>query len=549
MNTIHKIPSKPVLKYEHFGAFLYDIAGRYAKRPAVTSYTRRGEERTFTYEEMVHHAMAFGQSLIEAGFGGQHVAIVGENSYEWLIAYLGAIVSGSVAVCIDVEQSDDTIQSMIREADAKLMVVSADFVSICQPLLDEGVDRMVVVDRKGEEGYDAFVALGENAFKEKGGWTRPELSGEQTAVIVYTSGTTSTAKPVMLSHRALMANAAVSIAIVPVDRKSFCSLPFYHTYGLTCAVIGSLIGGYNICIGNLKTILRDIQRFQPRTLVAVPLIVETLHRMIWAGIEKSAKKSTIQRLIRMGRALGRPSMFMPAKLIEGIRSSPIGSLRIIISGGAHLDSTIGEELEAFGILVMQGYGITECSPLVSVNDPFDCDFASVGYVVPGYEIDIRDEEIYVKGVSLMKGYYKRPELTRAALSDGWFGTGDLGYVNKKGQLFITGRKKNLIVMKNGKKISPEEIEGYLSSIPIVQEVVAYGVTQGSSTDDVKLAVMVYPNPREVEGMTSYDILQTLQKEVDRINAKLPSYKQIQMIHIRESEFEKTSSRKIKRQMI
>ena len=207
---------------------------------------------------------------------------------------------------------------------------------------------------------------------------------------------------------------------------------------------------------------------------------------------------------------------------------------------------ISLELKRFGIQTLQGYGITECSPLISVNRHQMNQPESVGVVVPGVELRFQEGEILVRGENVMLGYYKDEEMTREAMGDGWFHTGDLGYLDKRGFLYITGRKKNLIVLKNGKKVSPEEIESRIARLPLVKEVMAYGATTGQSTDDVKIAVIVYPDPKEAGGMTSYEILNTLQKEIESINGHYPSYKQIQLVNLRENEFSKTSSQKIKR---
>ncbi len=199
--------------------------------------------------------------------------------------------------------------------------------------------------------------------------------------------------------------------------------------------------------------------------------------------------------------------------------------------------------------MLQGYGITECSPSISVNRNEDYRLDSVGLVLPSYEVRIVDDEIQVRGVPLMNGYYKQPELTAQSYDGEWFKTGDLGYLDKQGHVHITGRKKNLIVMKNGKKVAVEEMEEEMKKLPLVKEAMVYGAKSGISEDDVKIAVMVYPDQEAAKDMTSYEILEQLQEYVDRLNAQLPTYKQIQMVNIRDTEFERTSSNKIKRQLV
>ena len=552
----YSYPLNPVDYCDTFREFLQLINKKYDTRNAITWFDRKGQREDRSYHQLLEDAVAFAQALYKTGFSQKHVAIVSENSYEWIIAYFGTVLSGGVAVCIDIEQSTDVIHQMILDADGDLLVCSSSNVSICAPLVEKHPHLCTMVstggNSKSADSFWGLCTLGRNSLKKEGPtYESMPVTASQTAAIVFTSGTTSTARPVMLSQKAILTNAAEALAMVaPATDRSFGLLPFYHTYGFTSTILTSLNNGMNICInGDLKTMLRDLKLFRPGSMVAVPLLLETVHGMIWSGIEKTGKKKTVQFLMQLGRFLGKPSLFLRKRIVKALQGSGLEDLALIVCGGAYLSTKVAHDLLGFGFLVLQGYGITECSPLVSVNRNRSYDLNSVGYVLPGYDVKIKDGEILVRGVSLMNGYYKAPELTEESFDNGWFKTGDLGRLDKKGRLYISGRIKNLIIMKNGKKISPEEIEAKLMEIPMVKEVVAYGAASGSSTDDVKVAVTIYPDPAETEGMSSYEILAHLQQNVDAINSTLPFYKQIQMISLRNTEFDKTASHKLKRQAV
>ncbi|HPE16678.1 MAG TPA: AMP-binding protein, partial [Oscillospiraceae bacterium] len=470
-------PLYPVPRYDSFPAYLRGIYKNFAPQPAITCYTRFQEERTHTYAAFVGDADALAAALAGRGLKGRHIAVVGENCYEWLAAFLGITGGGSVAVCIDAEQPDTTIREMLLRADVEAAFVSPSLAPICTPLLESGALRYVFAMDEGAEGPDAFsslVAEGRSGLEAGETGIDDAVSPDRTAMIVYTSGTTGVAKPVMLSHRALLWNASSSIAMVNPRKTVFTALPLYHTYSLNCAALNDLSDGAHLFLnGDLKTMLRDLIASRAGMVVAVPLMVQFLYQQIMLEAERQGKREEVRRLLRRG-VLERLGLPRDRKLLQELKESAIGACDLIICGGAHLDREISEALRLFGVLVLQGYGITECSPLVSVNRNEACVMGTVGLVLPDWEFKLSDGEILVRGPSLMQGYYKDEALTAESLEDGWFKTGDLGSVDENGFLSITGRCKNLIVFKNGKKISPEKVEEVLKHIPLVGEVVVYG---------------------------------------------------------------------------
>ena len=543
-------PLYPIDYYTDFASFIDGIGKKYAEKPAISWFTRKKEEKGVTYGQLREQVFALQDMLRRKGLAGKHLAILGENCYEWLLAYFAAVSCGSLAVCVDTEQSDETIHQMLAMADSDAVFVSSQYLDICQSFEDKKIPIFLLNGAAdGCETVASLVEQGEK-YRKEGKALSPrdgEVSPEKTAVIVFTSGTTSLPKPVMLTHGGLLTNASDADATVLVGDRVFTALPFYHTYGMGDAVLAMLIKGAHLYInGNLKLFSRDLHLAKPHTMLTVPLILESIHNQIWLAAEQAGKADGLRKLLKLQKLKRGLGFKKTGRLLSEIREKAVGTLELAICGGAHMPKDIMEEFELLGVTVLQGYGITECSPLVCVNRNHANKLDSVGVVMPHTEIRIEDGEILVRGINVMAGYYKHPELTEEVMSGEWFRTGDVGEIDKDGFLSITGRKKNLVVFKNGKKVSPEKLEEKIKKIPLVKDVVVYGAASGVSADDVKLAASIYPDPERTGRMTSYEILEELQSEIDVINDGLPLYQQIQMVNIREQEFSKTSMQKIKR---
>lgn len=538
----------PVL-YPDF-AHLVDGLGEYGEAIAIACYDRRQNRSDYSYTQLSAAARALSHSLINQGLAGKHIAIISENSWQYLLAFLAVTASGGVAVLVDIEQPEAGIADLIQLGQAEAVFASAAFLPPCQRLREQGeLSHLFSLSPGQTEGVDdveQLIAAAEAASIPP----RPQLSPDQPAAIVFTSGTTSQAKPVLLSQGNIIHNAYAAMTCVDLLDDIFTSLPFYHSYGLTCSVLMPLLIGARLTInGDLRTMMRDFTLARPRTLITVPLIVEALYNQVWVALEKEGRAGQVRKLLRRRLTLGRLGLTKADAELRQIRETYLGRLELIFSGGAALETQIAQELLAFGVLVLQGYGITECSPLISVNRNQNCRFGTVGQVLPGSELRLQEDEIQVRGPGVMLGYYRDPAATAAAMDGPWFRTGDLGSIDKDGFLSITGRSKNLIVLKNGKKISPEKIEDMLRKLPMVKDVVVYGAASGTAADDVRPAASIYPDPALTAGLSSYQILDQLQAGVDQINAALPAYQQIQMINIRDQEFSKTASHKIKRHLI
>lgn len=545
-----KYPLNEVKYYSLFRDMIEDLAEGREELPAISWFTRKGEENGVTLGKLREDVRDLQTYFVHNGLAGKHVAILGENSYEWLLVYFAATYCGAVAVCVDVEQSDETVCQMLDMADASAMFFVPAVEELCLSY-DDSVKKYYLDRGEGSgPNLTTLIEEGRRIRNELGELPIAEVTPDMTASIVFTSGTTSYSKPVMLSQEAILTNASDALANVAIGSVAFTSLPFYHTYGLTCSVLSMLIGKAHLYInGNLKTVMRDIQLAKPHTMLTVPLMLETIYSKMWLAAEEQGKADQLKKLFKIKKIAHSLGVRKIGKTLDALKRKCFGEIELIICGGAHMSTEIMETFCYMGVTVVQGYGITECSPLVSVNRNKANKFGSVGLVSKNCEVKIEDGEILVRGVNVMKGYYKFPELTDEAMRGEWFATGDVGYLDKDGFLYITGRKKNLIVFKNGKKLSPEKLEEKIKTIPLVQDVVVYGAVSGVSTDDVQVAASIFPDREKAVGLTQYEILENLQNEINVINKELPLYQQIQMVNIREHEFSKTALQKIKRHLI
>ena len=548
-----KYPLNQVQYYSRFRDMVEDLGEKYGDAPAISWFTRAQKEMGVTYRQFRDDVRNLQEKMVQLGLNGKHIAIVGENCYEWILVCFAANYCGSTAVFVDIEQSDETILQMLTMADTDAIFLSPSYKDICLQYVDDDQEMFLLTGEDEEiSNVKSLIAAGKSI------WTAGKqnkaidstVTGDMTAAIVFTSGTTSQSKAVMLSQEAILTNAADAMANVDIGKVTFTNLPFYHTYGWTCSIMDVLVVGSHTYInGNLRTVFRDLMLSGAQTLFTVPLMLETIHSRIWASAEEQGKAEGLKKLFSLKKLLYSLGIKKSGKTLEEIRKKALGSIELVICGGAHVGLDIMEQFQYMGVTVLQGYGITECAPLVSVNRNKANKLNSVGLISAHTEVKLDDGEILVRGKNLMKGYYNAPQLNEEVMKDGWFCTGDMGEIDKDGFLYIIGRKKNLIVFKNGKKMAPEKLEEKIKKIPLVQDVMVYGAVSGVSTDDVQVAVSIYPDQEKAAGMTSYEILETLQKEIDSINNELPLYQQIQMLNIREQEFSKTALKKIKRHLV
>lgn len=520
------------------------------------------EIKSSTYSEFYKTQNILGTALASLGLSKSHVATTGENSYKWVCSYLTMLRSEGVFVPVDKELPIDDMINVLTQSDTEAIFYASKFEKIFHERENDlpNIKYFIGFDREEDEGkflsYDKLIEKGKKLLDD-GDRSYLDQKPDPNALkmLVYTSGTTGDPKGVMLSEHNLVSMVYYGMQVSKPETTELAVLPFHHTYEAVPGVLVSLHKHNTMCINQkLTQVLKNMQVFRPDYMYIVPAFAELFYKKIWAAAREGGKERGLKMLIHMSNALRKIGIDKRRKLFKTILDSFGGELRTLICGGAPVRAELGYFFDSIGIYLMNGYGITECAPLISVNrfDLDDC--TTVGFVLPCLELkfdDVTDEgigEICVKGDNVMLGYYKRPDLTEQVLKDGWFSTGDYGMLDSEGRLKITGRKKNIIVLTNGKNIYPEELEEKIGNIDYVKEVVVYAVLDENGAED-GLCAEAFLDEDMVSDMNEPDIKARLKKDIDEALAELPRYKQISEVVIRDTEFVKNSSNKIKRNLV
>ncbi len=512
-------------------------AENYGEAPAFT-FERNGEDITVDFIQLKNDIYALGTYFYSLGMKkGEKIAVIGENSYEWIVTYFAAVNGSKVIVPIDKELGAAEIANLIKSCEAKAFV----YADSKSKIIEEAKEMMPSVEfyvpmtdfgdiiAKGNEMIDG----GNDEFENN------VIDVNALCTLIYTSGTTGTPKGVMLCQRNLAYDMVHSCRTFLEPPGTVVVLPFHHTFGFMAGILCQIHRGYPVYINsNLRNVLSDIKKAKPAHICVVPLFVETFYKSLWKTVRKQKKEKLLKTMIKISNALRKVGIDLRKVLFQSVKDGFGGNLEMIIAGGAPLDLKYAKGFEDLGISLINGYGITECSPIVSLDRNKKYKFGAAGIPVPGTQIEIYNPnedgegEIIVKGDHVMMGYYNNPEATEAAFVDGWFRTGDIGTIDEDGFVHITGRIKNIIILSNGKNVYPEEIETVvLQKVEGVNEIVVYG------EDDVICAEIYTETPEEKE---------RIKKDVQDLNAILPPMKQIKRISFRDTEFEKTTTKKIKR---
>ncbi len=552
---------------ENIRQVLRESAETYGEKVAYRYFTSANEVSEITYKQLYSTYNNIGTYVCELGLRNTKIAILSENRPEWVIAYTSIIGSGSIVIPLDKELMPNQIESFLNYSDAEAIFCSSAYLNKVLAMDIPKVKYIFDFDGKGcdDKRYIAYEKMNSRGRKlvESGclKFTHSRYDSSKMSALIFTSGTTGTSKGVMLSEDNITTslNASSNMIAVDSDNVLMSVLPMHHTYELTCGQLTALRLGVTICINNsLKYLMRNFKLFRPTVMVVVPLYITTMRKKISDEIKNRKKDNVVNVGVKATKALRKVGIDARSLVFAEVLNSLGGRLKHIICGGAAADPDTIKWFEDFGINVSQGYGITECSPLVAVNPLYTLHYDSVGLPIAGSRVKIINDtddgfeedlpvgeigEICVKGSHVMLGYYKDEEATKAAFTqEGYFRTGDFGYLDNDGYLYITGRKKNIIVLNNGKNVYPEEIEEYMCRIDVIKECVVVG--REKENGEVVLTALIYPDFDQFKGCSEAHIIEKIRSEVAGVNKLLPIFKQVRNIELKKTEFEKTTTKKI-----
>ncbi len=517
------------------------------------------ETQRVSYTEWRDDVRALGTELTRMGYREKTIALIGENSYGWCCSYFAVMAIGAVLVPIDkelpvadiagiinVSKCDAVIFSKTAEAKIKEIAPSLETVkayfSIAQESSIEGAESITALEERGAKAYEE----GDNSYYEY------KIDPHKLATIVFTSGTTGKGKGVMLSQYNIGQDMTCGMYNFDITPKTLHVLPPHHTFGSTVVFVGHLAQGKEVYISSgIKYVSEEIKEQQPTHLILVPAFLEVMNKKIWQTAKKSGKVGLLKTMMSVSNFARKFGLDMRRKLFSSVLSAFGGKLELVICGGAKLDEDIIKTFDAIGITLLNGYGITECSPLISANRNKYQKPGSVGVPIIGCQVKIADPdengegEICVKGPQVMLGYFENPEATAAAFDeDGFFKTGDWGKLDEEGWIYITGRLKNLIILPNGKNVYPEEIEADIQKIPGVNEVVVYEGESSLQSDKKLIVAEIFPDYDALKELGIEDNKVYFEKEIKKLNEKMPPYKAVKRVKLRSTEFEKNTSKKI-----
>lgn len=554
-------------EFKNIREIIYNSVEKYGERIAFIKKHQEGKKvdyENITYKMFLNQINAFGTKLYEMGFKNKRIAIVGRNRYEWVLVHLTNLLGGIISVPLDKDLQIDELESSFVRSKADIVVFDEKYLDKIEEIKKRGnTNLQEYICMSKLEGYKNIYTLVEEGNKliEAGNkdYIETEIDNKIMSILLFTSGTTSKSKAVMLSQNNIASNvyAMQRVEGIYETDSNLAFLPMHHIFGSTCIIMMLACGVRTSFPDGLRYVAQNLKEYEISVFVGVPLLVEAIYNKIQKEIEKQGKTKLIKTAIKISNFLLKLHIDIRRKLFKQVIEQLGGKLRFVISGGAALDPIVEKGFLDLGIQMVQGYGLTETSPVIAAENDFKTKLGSIGVPMENVTVEFanKDEngigELRVKGPNVMLGYYENEEETNNVLKDGWFYTGDLGYKDKDGFIFLTGRQKNMIVLKNGKKIFPEEIETLVNRIDLVAECIVFGMPDEKDKNDLKLSVKVVYNKDEVKSKYG-DISEEELKNIiwsrikNEVNTTVPRYKHITNMILTDKELIKTTTKKVKR---
>ena len=551
--------------YANIRDVVQDGIKKYPKNIAFTIKNKVGKDvqyKNITYKDLGEEINDVGSGFLKMGLKDKKIAIIGPNTYEWALAYISILYGVGVAVPLDKGLPNQEIEDSVVRGEAEAIIFDEKYIDVIKEIKEKGNSKvknyicMQDIEDKDFVTLSNVKELGKREI-EKGNreFFNLEINNEKASLIIFTSGTTSQSKAVMLSHKNIASdinslNAAEKLYPTDVNMQM---LPFHHTFSSTGILLMLNNGVKNVFCDGLRHIQNNMKEYKVSVFVCVPLILEAMHKRVMAEIKKKGKEKSVDFAKKLTRFLLKFKIDIRKKLFKEILNNFGGNMRFVVSGAAAIDKKVAEDFNSWGILTVQGYGLTETSPVVCGENAKFIRYGSVGVPLDDIQVKIEnpDEkgigELVVKGPNVMLGYYKNEEATKDVLIDGWYHTGDLGYRDKDGYLFITGRKKNVIVFKNGKNVFPEELEELVDKLPYVAESLVFGYPKD---DDLIVSVKIVYDENYVKmflnNMSEEELKEKAWNDIKEINQEVPKYKHMKKLILTKEPMIKTTTAKVKR---
>ena len=558
---------KIVQEFKDIKELIYNSAKIYANNIAFIVKHQEGKNKTYeniTYKTLLKHINALGTKLYSMGLKNKRIAILGRNRYEWALGHLTSLLGGIVSIPLDKDLQIDELENSLIRSKADAIYFDEKYIEKIEEIKSRNTTNVKeYICMSKMPGYDDIHTLKEEGQKllEEGDkeYISAKIDENAMNILLFTSGTTSKSKAVMLSQKNIASNiyAMQRVEDIRSSDSNLAFLPMHHIFGSTCLIMMLSCGVRTSFPDGLRYVAQNLKEYEVSVFVGVPLLVEAIYNKVVKEIDKQGKTKLIKNAIRVSNFLLKFHIDIRRKLFKQIIDQLGGKMRFVISGGAPLDPKIQKGFIDLGIDMVQGYGLTETSPVIAAENMYKSRTGSIGIPMENVTIEIvnKDDngigELRAKGPNVMLGYYENEEETKNVLKDGWFYTGDLGYIDKDGFIFITGRQKNMIVLKNGKKIFPEEIETLVNRIDLVEECMVFGMPDEKDKNDVKLSVKVVYNRDEVKqkyGDISFEEIRDIiwDRIKNEVNTTVPRYKHIINMILTDKELIKTTTKKVKR---